>query len=95
MNVALPDELERRVNESVEQGHFANRDEFFTEAAELLLELRHGNGSPVPVDEHWDERVGSMVEQARLSGDAIEMSDHDWEEIERQGLTLMRAKKKA
>ena len=40
MNVALPDELERRVNESVERGEFANRNEFFKRAAELLLRQR-------------------------------------------------------
>jgi Arc/MetJ-type ribon-helix-helix transcriptional regulator len=95
MNVALPVELERRVDESVAQGEFANRDEFFKEAAELLLDLRHGEGSPIPVDEHWDERVENLIKQAQASGEATEMSDHDWEEVERQGLALIKAKKKA
>jgi Arc/MetJ-type ribon-helix-helix transcriptional regulator len=95
MNVALPVDLERRVNESVAQGEFANRDEFFKEAAELLLDLRHGEGLPVPVDEHWERRVESLIEQAQASGEATEMSDHDWHEVERQGLALIKARKKA
>ena len=51
MNVALPPELEKRVHESLDRGEFANPDEFFRQAAELLLEFRHGDGSPIPVDQ--------------------------------------------
>ena len=55
MNVVLPPELERRVHESLDRGEFANPDEFFTQAAELLLEARHGDGSPIPVDEQLEQ----------------------------------------
>ena len=95
INVALPADLEKRVNETVERGEFASREKFFEEAAELLLGLRNGDGSPVPVDAHWDKRVEAFIEEAQASGDATEMTDHDWAEVERAGLTLMRARKKA
>jgi Arc/MetJ-type ribon-helix-helix transcriptional regulator len=94
MNVALPAELEKRVDESVERGEFASRDEFFERAAQLLLDLRQGDGSPIPVDDQWDERVETLIEEAESSGEPTEMTDHDWEEVERQGLTLIQARKK-
>ena len=94
MNVALPAELEKRVYESVERGEFANRDEFFKQAAELLLDVREGDGSPMPVDGGWENRVEALIEEAQASGQAREMTAHDWDKVERQGLSLMRARKK-
>ena len=94
MNVALPADLEKRVNESVERGEFASQDEFLQRAVELLLNLRHGAGSPIPVDEHWDNRVEALIEED-ASGEATEMTAHDWEEVEREGLALIEARKKA
>jgi Arc/MetJ-type ribon-helix-helix transcriptional regulator len=95
MNVALPADLEKRVNETVARGEFSSREKFFEEAAELLLDLRQGDGRPVPVDEHWQKRVDVFVEEAQASGEAREMADRDWAEVERAGLALMRARKKA
>jgi Arc/MetJ-type ribon-helix-helix transcriptional regulator len=95
MNVALPPELEKRVYESLDRGEFANPDEFFRQAAELLLEARHGDGSPIAVDERWDGRVEALIKEARASGGATEMTERDWQEVERQGLAVMRARKKA
>lgn len=95
INVALPADLEKRVDETVERGEFASREKFFEEAAELLLGLRNGDGSPVPVDAQWEKRVDAFMEEAQASGEATEMTDHDWAEVERAGLTLMRARKKA
>lgn len=95
MNFALPADLEKRVNETVARGEFASREEFFAEAAELLLNLRQIDWHPVPVDEHWEKRVDSLIVEAQASGEATEMSDRDWEEVERAGLTLWQARKKA
>ena len=95
MNVALPPELERRVHESLDRGEFANPDEFFRQAAELLLEVRHGEGPPMPVDECWNGRVEALIKESQASGDATEMTEHDWQEVERQGMALLRARKKA
>ena len=95
INVALPADLEKRVNETVERGEFASREKFFEEAAELLLGLRIDDGRPVPLDGYWEQGVGALIEEAQASGEAAEMKDHDWAEIERAGITLMRARKKA
>ena len=94
MNVALPAELEKRVCESVERGEFANRDEFFKQAAELLLDTRGSEGSPLPVDGSWEKRIEALIEEAQASGEALEMTVHDWANVERQGLALIRARKK-
>jgi Arc/MetJ-type ribon-helix-helix transcriptional regulator len=95
MDVALPADLEKRVNETVERGEFASREKFFEEAAELLLGLRQDDRGPVPVDEHWEKRVDAFIEEAQAGGEAGEMTDRDWEEVERAGLSLMQARKKA
>ena len=39
--------------------------------------------------------VDAFIEEAQASGEAAEMTDHDWAEVERAGLTLMRTRKKA
>jgi Arc/MetJ-type ribon-helix-helix transcriptional regulator len=95
MNVALPADLEKRINESVERGEFASQGELIQRAVELLLDVRHGDGSPMPVDEHWDDRVEALIEEAQASGEPTEMTAHDWEEVEREGLALIEARKKA
>jgi Arc/MetJ-type ribon-helix-helix transcriptional regulator len=95
IKVVLPPELEKRVHESLDRGEFATPDEFFTQAAELLLEACHGDGSPIPVDGTWNARVETLLEEAKASGKATEMTDRDWQDVERQGLALMRARKKA
>jgi len=95
MDVALPADLEKRVDETVERGEFASREKFFEEAARLLLGLRDSVGDPVPVDAHWEKRVDAFVEEAQASGQATQMTDDDWVKVERAGLTLMRARKKA
>ena len=75
MNVALPPELEKRVHESLDRGEFANPDEFFRQAAELLLEVRHSDGTPIP----W-MRAGTDVsrlssKRPKQSGEATEMTE--------------------
>ena len=95
MDVALPNEVAKRIDESVERGDFASRDEFLKEAAELLLNVRRDDGSPIPVDETWESRVEDLVEEAEAGGEATEMTQRDWDEVERRGLALMRARKKA
>ena len=95
MNLALPADLEKRVNETVERGEFASREKFFEEAAELLLGIRQDDGQPVPVDEQWEKRVDAFIDEAQASGEATEMTDDDWANIERSGRRLMQARKKA
>ena len=95
MNVALPPELEKRVHESLDKGEFANPDEFFRQAAELLLDVRQGDGPPMPVDECWNERVETLIKEAQASGAATEMTERDWQDVESQGMALIRARKKA
>ena len=93
MNVVLSAEIEKLVRESIARGEFANSDEFFNEAAQLLLARR--NAEPIPVDERWDSRVDALLQEAEASGEATEMSDRDWQEIERHGLALIQQRKRA
>jgi len=94
MNVALPDEIEKRVDESVRRGEFANREQFFARAAQLLLDLGCNDGQPLAVDVEWEGRVEALVEEGQASGEPTEMTDAYWEEVERRGFLLMKARKK-
>lgn len=94
MNVALPAELEKRVNDSVERGQFSSSDEFFKEAAELMLDVCYSPGKPIPVDQHFDSRLETLLEEAQASGEPAEMTDQDWDDVERNGAALIRARKK-
>ena len=42
-----------------------------------------------------ERRVEALIKEAQASGDATEMTEHDWQEVERQGMALLRARKKA
>lgn len=95
MKFDLPTELEKRVNESVERGEFTNQEEFFRQAAELLLDVCHTGGRPIPVDEQWGEQIEALLEEAQASGEASTMTDSDWDAVERQGVALIQARKRA
>ncbi len=40
------------------------------------------------------ELVEALIEESRASGEATEMTERDWQEVERQGIALMRVRKK-
>jgi hypothetical protein len=40
------------------------------------------------------ELVEALIEESQASGEATEMTERDWQEVERQGIALMRAGKK-
>ena len=42
-----------------------------------------------------DGRIEQLLQEAEDSGDYTEMTAQDWEDIEREGLTLLRARKSA
>ena len=94
MNVVLPADLEKLVNESVERGDFANRDEFFRAAAQILLDLRRGDNSPLTVSDLWGGQLEALIEEAHASGPPIEMTDRDWDDVERKGRAVIEARKK-
>ena len=91
MDITLPADLENRVNETVKSGEFTSREEFFVEAAELLLGLRQQDLGPITIGEKWESCVDTFIEEAQASGEATEMTDRDWEQVERAGLALLQA----
>jgi hypothetical protein len=42
-----------------------------------------------------DSRIAQLLQEAEDSGDYTEMTAQDWEDIEREGLALLRARKSA
>jgi Arc/MetJ-type ribon-helix-helix transcriptional regulator len=93
MDIVLSPELERLVQESIARGEFSSRDEFFDQAARLLL--ARSVGEPIPVDERWDSHVEALVQEAEASGEAAEMTDGDWQDIESQGLAQIQQQKRS
>jgi len=93
MEVALPGELEKRIEEVIGRGEFSSRAEFLKEAAELLLDSM-GEAAPIPVDGEWEQRLETLMDESGTDGPPVEMTDRDWIEVERRGLALIRERKK-
>lgn len=42
-----------------------------------------------------EKRVETLLKEAQASGEATEMTEHDWQEVERLGMALLNAREKA
>lgn len=105
MNVTLTPELEQRVQKLVERGDFPTPDSLIQQAvarfiddqlvAEARLLQRVDAGEPLPMDQCLEERLEALLCQADESGEPVEMTHQDWEDIRREGLALIKARKSA
>jgi hypothetical protein len=53
------------------------------------------NSMNVALPPELEKRVEALIKESQASGEATEMTEHDWQEVERQGTALIRARKKA
>ena len=73
MNVALPQQLERAVNERIASGKYRSAEELVTEAVSRLIEEEN----TAPRDVSWLEKEL----QAGLDSPVREMTEADWEQL--------------
>lgn len=103
MNVTLAPEYERLLNDKLRAGEYGSADAVLNAAMELFKEreedravLRGVNaGDALPVDGRFDTRLEMLLEEAEQSGEPTEMTAGDWDDIEREGLAILRSRKTA
>jgi Arc/MetJ-type ribon-helix-helix transcriptional regulator len=92
MNVAIPDSLQKFIEEQVRSGRYANPDAFVAELVKTEAEVfeRAARGEPIAVDEHFSRRLEVLLDEAEKSGDYIEVTKDEFDAMEREGLELAR-----
>ncbi len=92
MNVTLSDSLKDFVQKQVSSGRYADADAFIEDLvrteARLLERVNHGEA--LPVDEHFDRRLETLLDEAGQSGDYVEATRADFDAMEREALELLR-----
>ena len=92
MKVAIPDSLQKFIEEQVRSGCYANPDAFIAELVKTEAEIfeRAGRGEPIAVDEHFGRRLQVLLDEAEKSGDYTEVTKEEFDAMEREGLELAR-----
>lgn len=84
MNVSLPPELERFLDEQIRSGRYHSTEEAISKAVELPRET-----------EQAESRLEMLLREAESSGPATEMTAQDCADIENEALTRLRSRKSA
>ena len=94
MNVTIPDSLREFVEQQVNARGYADADAFLADLvrAEAQILERVNHGEPLPVDERFIPRLEALLDEAEASGDAVEMTSQDWDEIRARGLAVLRSR---
>ena len=95
MTLTLPPELERRVASLVLQGAYASTEAVLIDALKALVreQEREQIDSLLEQNAINDKRIEQLLQEAEAGGGYAEMTPEDWEDIEREGLTIIKARK--
>ena len=95
MHVTLSDALKDFVEKQVSSGQYTNADAFIEDLVRREAELldRVNQGEPLPVDEHFDRRLEALLAEAESSGEYVDITREDFDEMERQALEMMRKRR--
>ena len=95
MNVAIPDSLQKFIEEQVRSGRYENADAFVAEVVRTEAEVfeRAGRGESIPADEHFGRRLEMLLDEAEKSGAYTEVTKDEFDAMEREGLELIRNRK--
>jgi Arc/MetJ-type ribon-helix-helix transcriptional regulator len=95
MNVTIPDSLKGFVQQQASTGRYPNPDAFVADLIRTEAEMfeRVSRGEPLPVDEHFERRLGSLLDEAENDGGYVEVTKDDFDAMEREGLDLARKRR--
>jgi Arc/MetJ-type ribon-helix-helix transcriptional regulator len=95
MNVAIPDSLQKFIEEQVRSGRYANPDAFVAELIKTEVEVfeRAARGEPIAIDEHFSRRLEVLLDEAENSGAYTNVTKDEFDAMEREGLELFRNRK--
>ncbi len=100
MNITLSPEFERLVNEKLKAGEYRSADEVVNAALRLFKErdedraviARVNLGEPLPAD-RFDTRLEMLLTEAEESGEAVDLTELDWEDIRRSSTARVKNRK--
>jgi Arc/MetJ-type ribon-helix-helix transcriptional regulator len=92
MILTLPPELEHRINDLMVQGGYPNADAVLADAVESLVRERERLQVELALEAIGlsDVELETLLIEAESSGPHAEMTAHDWADIERDGMELLR-----
>jgi len=95
MIFTLPPEIERHVANLVRGGVYPNAEAVLVEAVKALVREQERQQIDLLLQENGidDGRLEQLLQKAEDSGDYTEMTAQDWEDIEREGLAIVNARK--
>lgn len=95
MNVTLPDSLKEFVERQVNSGSFDNPDAFVAELvrAEAAIFERTARGETLPIDEHFERRLETLLDEGENSGDYLDADKAEFDAMEREALDLIQKRK--
>jgi len=97
MILSIPPELEQHINSLVLRGEYPNAEAVLVDAVKALVrEKERGRIESLLEANGIDERrLEQLLQEGVDSGDYTEMTAQDWEDIEREGLAILNARKSA
>jgi len=97
MNVSIPDSFIGFISERVSSGEYPSADAFVTDLirSEANILGRIAQGEPLPSDGHLGRRLDAMLDQAVASGDYVEVTTQDFDEMERAAQAVLRQRKRS
>ena len=95
MILTLPRELEQHVTNLVRRGAYPNAEAVLVDAVKALVREQERQHIESLLEENAidDKRINQLLQEAEDSGDYSEMTARDWEDIEREGLAIVNARK--
>jgi Arc/MetJ-type ribon-helix-helix transcriptional regulator len=97
MVVSIPDSLTSFVDGRVRSGGYPNADAFIADllSSEAGVMEGVGRGEPLAIDEHFDRRLEALLDEAAASGDYLEATQADFDEMEREAVAAIAEKSRA
>jgi Arc/MetJ-type ribon-helix-helix transcriptional regulator len=94
MVVSIPDSLTSFVHRRVRSGGYSNADAFIADllSSEAGVMEGVGRGEPLAIDEHFDRRLEALLDEAAATGDYVEATQADFDEMEREAVAALAKK---
>ena len=95
MTLSIPPELEQHINSLVLRGDYPNAEAVPVDAVKALVreKERERIESVLEANGIDERRLEQLLQEAEDSGDYSEMTAQDWDDIEREGLAILNARK--
>lgn len=95
MNLTLPLELEQRVKNLVLRGKYPSAEAVLVDALRALFREQERQRIESMLEDSGIDatRIEQLLQEAEDSGDYTEMTAQDWEDIEREGIAILNARK--